>query len=65
MNQAVIGVGSNINAEENIKRAIAMIRDGHELMAESEWTWTKPIGSEDQPDFLNGAVLILTSFDKK
>jgi len=60
MNKAVIGIGSNINAPENIRRAIKLVGDAHEILAESKLHWTKPIGFPDQPDFLNGAILIQT-----
>lgn len=60
MNTAIIAVGSNIQPEENIKLVKEIIAKEMELLAESTWLWTKPIGFTDQPDFLNGAILVRT-----
>jgi len=59
MNKATILLGSNINPEKNINKAI------HRLMQEGKWLkssqiWeTEAIGS-DGPDFLNTAIVIET-----
>ncbi|WP_439185592.1 2-amino-4-hydroxy-6-hydroxymethyldihydropteridine diphosphokinase [Carboxylicivirga taeanensis] len=55
---AVIGVGSNINAQENISLALKELRQHVEILKVSEWLQTKPIGITDQADFFNGAVLV-------
>ena len=60
MNSAVIGVGSNINAAQNISRAKEALSHGHRLDKESAFVKTSPIGFSDQPDFLNGAFLVST-----
>ena len=60
MNTAIIAVGSNIQPEENIKLVKEIIAKEMELLAESTWLWTKPIGFTDKPDFLNGAILVRT-----
>jgi len=60
MNQAVIGFGSNIDPQDNIKQAKELIAENHCILAESKFATTKPIGIVDQPNFLNGAVLIET-----
>jgi 2-amino-4-hydroxy-6-hydroxymethyldihydropteridine diphosphokinase len=60
MNTAVIGVGSNIDAERNIAQAVAEIAKAHRLIAQSELVRTTPIGPIKQADFLNGAILIET-----
>ena len=60
MNTAIIAVGSNIQPEENIRLVKEIIAKEMELLAESTWLWTKPIGFTDQPDFLNGAILVRT-----
>lgn len=61
--QAIVGVGSNIEPEKNIDRALAIIRDEQELVAESTMIQTKPVGIVNQPDFVNGALLINTELD--
>ena len=60
MNTAIIAVGSNIQPEENIRLVKEIIAKEMELLAESTWLWTKPIGFTDQPDFLNGVILVRT-----
>jgi 2-amino-4-hydroxy-6-hydroxymethyldihydropteridine diphosphokinase len=60
MNTAIIGVGSNIEPLINIEKAKAMISQDHKFLGESEFVKTKPIGIEEQPDFLNGVFLIST-----
>ena len=64
MNQAVIGIGSNIQAVENVETAVQMLSEDHVLIDRSSFTWTEPVGYRDQPDFLNGAVLIATSLGR-
>ncbi len=63
--QAVIGIGSNIDAEQNIQAAIDHISQIHTLVATAPCEQTSPIGYTDQDDFINTAVLIDTSFDKE
>lgn len=60
MNQAIIVVGSNIDPEQNTKRAKELIQKGQLLLGESSFVRTKPIGNINQPDFINGALLIAT-----
>jgi len=60
MNQAVITVGSNIDPENNIKQASALMDKSQKLLKESAFTKTEPILYENQPDFMNGAFLIET-----
>ena len=59
------GIGSNIDAESNVSKAVEMIRAEYELLARSTWRWTAPVGYKNQPDFLNGAVLIRTALDRE
>lgn len=60
MNQAVIGVGSNINPEFNIARGRQIIAENFTVIKESDFIQTKPIGYTQQADFINGAVFIQT-----
>ena len=61
MNAAVIGLGSNIHAKENIQKAKEALARENKILTESRFITTKPVGILDQADFLNGAVLISTS----
>ena len=65
MNTVVIGVGSNINPENNIRLAKQKISSEVRLIRSSTLVFTKPIGYEDQDDFLNGALLIETELEKE
>ncbi len=62
-NRVVIGVGSNIRAEENIGLAKAEIESAHELVKASSFLKTEPVGFNDQDKFTNGALLIHTEMD--
>ncbi len=61
MNRVIIGVGSNIQPEENIKKAKAILQQNYSILSESTFIQTKPVGFTDQPDFINGAWLIETT----
>lgn len=62
-NRVVIGVGSNVRAEENIGLAKAAIESAHELVKASSFIKTEPLGFKDQAEFTNGAFLINTDMD--
>ena len=64
-NTAIIGIGSNINAEDNISRMLEVLGKEVEILKVSSLIKTKPIGIENQPDFTNGAVKIKTDLGKK
>ncbi len=59
----IIGIGSNINAKQNIASTLVFLRQDHEVIAVSTWIKTTPVGIIDQPDFLNGAVKVLTKME--
>lgn len=63
MNKAIIGIGSNIQAEINIPRMLEILRFHVDVLDISSLIQTKPIGIEDQPDFTNGAVKIRTTLE--
>lgn len=65
MNQAVIGVGSNIEPKLNVPRARERIAHRHVIIAESPLVETSPIGYVHQPDFTNGALLVETDLDRE
>lgn len=64
MNRAVVGVGSNIDPEENVGRAREILSKEENMVAASKFSFTAPEGIPDQPDFLNGAFLIETELDE-
>jgi len=55
---AFIAIGSNIDPEVNLPRAVEQLRQLGQLQRVSQVYQTPPIGSRDQPDLLNAAVLI-------
>lgn len=63
-NTAIIALGSNIDPERHFALAKARLREKVKILAESSAVYTKPIGSKDQPDFLNGVILIETEMKK-
>ncbi len=58
---AVIGLGSNIQADENIPQSIEELRQIAEVVKVAEIMTTQPIGITEQNDFSNSAVLIRVS----
>jgi len=64
LNRVVIGVGSNIDPENNIEKAKNALVNQHNLIKVSSFVETEPIGCENQDNFLNGAILIETEMDE-
>ncbi len=62
-NIAVVGLGSNIDPEENIRKAEKTLESDFNVKGVSSFVETEPLGFEDQPKFMNGAVLIETAMD--
>jgi len=60
LNTVIIGIGSNIDAERNVSVAKRMLGEKLNVLRESKFLRTKPIGSRDQQDFLNGSLLVET-----
>ena len=63
VNRAVIGLGSNINPEENIRRAKEAIAGEFMLIKSSSFVETEPVGFKEQDRFINGALLIETELN--
>ncbi|HEX7511155.1 MAG TPA: 2-amino-4-hydroxy-6-hydroxymethyldihydropteridine diphosphokinase [Chitinivibrionales bacterium] len=63
MNIAAISVGSNIEAPRYIALAKETLQKEQTFLKESAFVTTAPIGTCNQPDFLNGAFLIGTELD--
>ena len=64
MNRVVIGLGSNIDPDENIARARESIAAEFRLLDESRWVETEPVGFSEQAKFTNGALLIETRLER-
>lgn len=64
MNRVIIGIGSNINPDENIRALLNILQVECQLIKVSELLRTKPIGIENQPDFVNGAALLETNLEQ-
>lgn len=65
MNEVVIGIGSNIDAEFNIEKALEILGILVRIEKVSSFIKTKPVGITDQPDFTNGAVRVKTDYGAK
>jgi 2-amino-4-hydroxy-6-hydroxymethyldihydropteridine diphosphokinase len=63
MNEYVISLGSNINPEINISKAKTELHKIAQFIKESSFIYTKPLLLIDQPDFLNGVILIHSEMD--
>jgi len=60
MNDCIIGIGSNIEAEFHIGEMLRLLSASVQIVQISQMVQTKPIGMIEQPDFTNGAVRIHT-----
>ena len=57
--RGVIALGSNIGEpKENLDLAIALLREATEVLKVSSYYVTRPVGYEDQPDFVNAVCII-------
>lgn len=65
MNDCIIGIGSNIDADYHIPRMLRVLGASVNIVKVSQMVQTKPIGITDQPDFTNGAVRILTQMERE
>ncbi len=60
MNECIIGIGSNIEAHQNIPEMLKLLSEKVEILQVSQMIQTKPIGITEQADYTNGAVRIRT-----
>jgi 2-amino-4-hydroxy-6-hydroxymethyldihydropteridine diphosphokinase len=58
-------VGSNIEPGRNVAEAQAALEKHCHLLRASPWKRTAPLGPIEQPDFVNGALLIETEHSQK
>ena len=63
--EVVIGLGSNIDPEANLEQAVLELKSRFKVSKRSQWTRTKPIGIQEQPDFYNGALLTETELEQQ
>ena len=64
MTRAYVGLGANLgDREATMRRAIELL--GDEVVAVSSFRETDPVGYEDQPRFLNGAVALETELSPR
>jgi 2-amino-4-hydroxy-6-hydroxymethyldihydropteridine diphosphokinase len=63
MNDCIIGIGSNIEADYHIAEMLRLLSADVEIVLVSKMVQTKPIGIAEQHDYTNGAVKILTEMD--
>lgn len=60
-NLAMIALGSNINAEEHFQQALTHLQNLGKIVKRTDFIITKALKFEEQNDFLNGAILLLTT----
>ncbi|MBL8014123.1 MAG: 2-amino-4-hydroxy-6-hydroxymethyldihydropteridine diphosphokinase [Candidatus Omnitrophica bacterium] len=60
MNTMVIGVGSNLTPEKNIPQGLKLLSAHFKIVKTSQFVKNPPQGNLEQPDFINGAVLVET-----
>ena len=65
MHNAAIALGSNLQSQRgdctaNLQAAVDRVGALGRVTAVSSFVWTAPVGYVDQPDFLNGALLLET-----
>jgi 2-amino-4-hydroxy-6-hydroxymethyldihydropteridine diphosphokinase len=60
MNLVIIGIGSNIGPEKNIPAMLDILGSEVNIVKISKLVKTKPIGIKNQPDYINGAVKVVT-----
>ena len=65
MNECIIGIGSNIDAEKNIQKMLKILKTRVKVLRVSSFLKTEPIGISEQPYFTNGAVKINTDLDRE
>lgn len=63
MNDCIIGIGSNIEADKNIPEMLRLLASKVEIVQVSRLVQTKPIGIAEQADYTNGAVRIRTEMN--
>lgn len=60
MSEAVVVLGSNVEPEHNLPRALAELRARFRVLREASPRWTDPAGPAGQPRFANAALRLVT-----
>ena len=63
LNQVILGIGSNIDPEKHIPKAISAISKLTKLVKRSTIIQTKALEVSNQPDFLNTVLLVQTNLE--
>lgn len=61
--ECLISLGSNIKPDVNFARALKIIGQECDLLASSQAIRTAPVGYQQQPDYLNAALLVSTPLE--
>lgn len=59
-NSVMIALGANINAKKNFEKALQEMRSLGIIIQRTEFIETPALKDQNQPDFLNGAILLQT-----
>jgi 2-amino-4-hydroxy-6-hydroxymethyldihydropteridine diphosphokinase len=65
MNTCIIEIGSNIDPEANVEKALSILKSEMHVVSNSNFLKTAPVGITNQSHFLNGAVKIKTELNKE
>lgn len=63
--ECLISLGSNIEPDINFAQALTIIGHECDLLAISHAIRTKPVGYQQQPDYLNAALLVSTPLEQE
>ncbi|SDM96238.1 2-amino-4-hydroxy-6-hydroxymethyldihydropteridine diphosphokinase [Vreelandella arcis] len=63
LHECVISLGSNIDPERHAAEALNILSRECELVSRSREIITTPVGYQEQPNFLNAALLVRTRLD--
>ncbi|WP_404376165.1 2-amino-4-hydroxy-6-hydroxymethyldihydropteridine diphosphokinase [Vreelandella aquamarina] len=62
--ECIISLGTNIEPEHHFAQALEILNSECELLARSEAVRTAPVGFQQQPDFLNAALVVRTTLER-
>lgn len=63
--ECLISLGSNIEPDLNFAKALTIIGQECNLLATSKAIRTAPVGFQQQPDYLNAALLVSTPLERE
>ncbi len=61
INEAIVGIGSNIKPKKNLSTAFSFLQKEFEVLKKTGPVRTSPIGIINQPDFFNAALFLRTN----